>query len=103
MLNRICRICDIDEKSLRCAYDLLSEGQKEYLEKIIPKKRKQSLAVRSLLMIMLNEYYPNISLTYLEFNDIGKPFLRNSNLHISFTHSGDFVGCAISNNPVAAS
>lgn len=95
-----CPISEISEKDINRVQSLLSDSQREYILKISEKKRIQSLAVRALLMLMLEKYYPSVSVSDLSFCDGGKPFLKDSKLFISLTHSGDMVGCAISHRKV---
>ena len=92
------RITDFDDSKLEITLSLLSENQKSYINRLVPHKMKQSICVRALLKTLLSEY--KIPLSSLEFDKNGKPILVDSNLYISFTHSNEYVGCAISDCPV---
>ncbi len=100
MYYTFCPISEISEKDIKRAQTVLSASQLEYISKINEKKRDQSLAVRALLMLMLEKHYPNASISELNLKKNGKPYLMGKELFISLTHSGDFVGCALSPRPV---
>ena len=63
-------------------------------------KKTQSLAVRTLLSQLLKELDFNVSVKNLSADSNGKPYLVNTNMYISLTHSNEYVGCAVSDKPV---
>lgn len=97
---KFCKISELQDEKMNLAYELLSAEQREYIDRINPLKRNQSLAVRTLLFNMLEEFYPYISLSKLSFKESGVPFLCGESLYVSLTHSGDLVGCAIGASPI---
>lgn len=100
MYFTLCPISEISEENIDRVKTLLSGAQQDYLIKINEKKRVQSLAVRALLMLMLEKYYPHLSVSALCVEKSGKPYLEGREVFISLTHSGDFVGCALSERPI---
>ena len=77
----------------------LSPEKRQRLEQLPPEKRLQSLfgdaLARQMLSEMLGIAPQNISFTYAKN---GKPLMDGA--YFSISHSGDLVGCAVSERPV---
>ena len=96
-------ICSVDmfvETELNNVFELLSKEQKAYIGSLNEEKRNQSLAARALLMKIASEHFDEFSLEYFCTYENGKPYLQNSSCEVSLTHSGEFVGCAVSDTVV---
>ena len=93
-------ISDFSDGELQSTYTALSDRQKEYLDSLNSTKRKQSLCARALLARILNYYNIPVCLSSLNSKNNGKPYLIGSRLFVSFTHSNQYVGCAISDASV---
>lgn len=101
MLNyKFCKISEIEDADINKTLKLLSKSQFDYIQSLNEIKQKQSIAVRALLHRILTDCFNGLSVSSLNIDANGKPYLENSNLYISLTHSGDYVGCAVSNNTV---
>lgn len=101
MFYKVCKIDEISEFEISKILMLLSSEQQEYIMNKPHAKRRQSLTARVLLYKLIQEYYPDIDLSNLTFNERGKPsIVDNDNLYLSITHSNDMVGCAISEKPI---
>ena len=97
---RFAKVSDISRESIEKTLSLLSFEQKEYIRSLSDKKRVQSIGVRVLLNLLLEEFFCDTQVSSLSAEQSGRPILSGSNLYISFTHSGEYVGSAISNTPV---
>ena len=94
------KFSEFSESDLALTYNLLSKEQQEYINGLNPLKKDQSLAVRCLLSFLLKEMNLAVSIENLSATNSGKPFLSDSNIFISLTHSKEYVGCAVSDKPV---
>ena len=98
----IANINDFADSELEIALSRIPKNQREYINK---KKqnvlRKQSIVARILIKNLLTEFYEVSDGYAIEFDSNGKPYYLNSyDLHISLSHSGDFVSAVVSNKPV---
>lgn len=101
MVFNICRVDEISTEEISNLEKELSKEQLNYISNKPSAKRRQSLTARVLLYKLIQEYYPDIDLSNLTFNERGKPsIVDNDNLYLSITHSNDMVGCAISEKPI---
>ena len=97
---RFSKASDITKINIENTLDLLSNEQKKYIASLSDKKRVQSICVRSLLYILLDEFFTSAIISSLYQTPSGKPMLDDTNLYVSFTHSEEYVGCALSDRPV---
>lgn len=97
---KIINVSDLSEDDIRNTFDLLSKEQLDYIGTLCEKRRIQSVAVRTALHLLINEYKLNISVSSLAFNKSNKPYFIGSNLHLSFSHSDEYVACAVADAPV---
>lgn len=97
---KFCKLSDFTDAEIESTFKLLSSEQKGYINSLTPSKQKQSLCARALLNLLICEHFKNIDLSWLMFDNSSKPYLENSDLFISLTHSEDYVGCAVSDYPV---
>ena len=101
MVYRICKIDDVSELEISQVLIHLSREQRKYIDNKPYAKRRQSLTARVLLYKLLQEYYPGVEFSRLVSNESGRPIISNNeSIYLSLTHSGDMVGCAISEKPV---
>jgi len=77
---------------LETVFPLKDEETEQYLKISNLERKKEWLTVRILFAELLQK---RIEISYTEHN---KPFIVNSNLNISISHSHDFVAVIISNN-----
>ena len=94
------KISDFSDADLERIYNLLSKEQRLYIDSLNITKKRQSLSVRSLLQTVLLEIDADTTISSLCSKNSGKPYLCDSDLYISLTHSRDYVGCAVSNRTV---
>ncbi len=59
-------------------------------------KRKKEWICSRLILKQLLGHYPDI-----EYTSNGKPFLKNNSLHISISHTNNFVAVSLSDSPTA--
>ena len=97
---KFCKLSDFSSIEINKTYALLSGQQQSYINSLTETKRQQSICVRTLLNLMLLEHFEDLDVSKLSSDENSKPFLPDNSLHISFTHSDNCVGCAISNKPV---
>ena len=60
---------------------------------------KNHILARVVLFNAMRKYDPDIS-QKICYNENGKPFFENSNIHFSISHSHDFVACGISDQQI---
>ncbi len=96
-------ILDISEDKLNKLYSLTDSKKISKVKKFINKKDKirtliGEILIRTIITEDLGIRNDNIS---FEKNPYGKPYLKNyPNFNFNISHSGDFVVCAIDNNPI---
>jgi phosphopantetheinyl transferase (holo-ACP synthase) len=71
------------------------EREREILTTLSPRKKSEWLATRELLF-RIGKFPERIECIY---DDFGKPFLKDSDKHISVSHSGSWAAAAISDMP----
>lgn len=95
-------INSLSEEQTKKCLSLMTEQRKEYLERLSNKKRKQQTVaaewlakttVAGLLSLKTEDII-------IERDKKGKPFVKDSDIHISISHSGDFVALAVDAKPV---
>lgn len=100
MIYRYLNISDLDIEKIR---PLVSKERIERSEKYKHEIDKlRSIAVEYLLNETLKEYDESISTpVVLTYDEQGKPhlFTDNGEVYVSLTHSGDYVGCMVSDRP----
>ena len=88
-----------DENLFAAAYWAVSPERRQKTDRYrMPKDRQLSLGAELLLRYALQGF--GISEYHLEYNDLGKPFLRDSNISVSISHSGTYVLCAAADRAV---
>lgn len=97
---KFCKLSDISQDDIEVTLKLLNSQQSDYINSLVESKRKQSIAVRTVLNLMLCECFKNSDVSLLKFDNNSKPILYGTNLSVSLTHSGEYVGCAVSEKPV---
>ena len=94
---------ETEEKNIRLLRESVSDKRCCKADKYLRKEDMlRSLVGECLCRAMIAESF-NLSHNSLEFSasDLGKPFLSEcSSIHFNITHSGNWVGCAVSNAPV---
>lgn len=90
---------DISQEEYNAAYNRLSPSRKAHVDKMKKTQDKiRSLAASILIEKLLKENnYKNYQLLN---GDNGKPYLENSDLFVSISHSDEGVVCAISETAV---
>ncbi|MBQ7340929.1 MAG: 4'-phosphopantetheinyl transferase superfamily protein [Oscillospiraceae bacterium] len=95
--------CDVGRfsaEALERIYTNLSPSRKEHIDRLRrPEDKTRSLAAEGLLQTLLREHY-GITNAKLHRASNGRPYLANSHLHISLSHSDQMVACAVSEDPV---
>lgn len=81
--------------------DILSQEEREYLSGFSNEKRKaEFLTARHLFWKLVNEFGWDSDSITLKKEDLGKPYVESGSgkKFVSFSHSNDFVVCAISDS-----
>jgi 4'-phosphopantetheinyl transferase len=97
------KILDISEENLDKLCLLIDSEKKCKIKKIINKKDKISTLIGEIVIRTLIIEKLRISNKYIKLNknQYGKPYLKDyPNFNFNISHSGDFVVCAIDNNPI---
>lgn len=86
------------EKSL----SLMSSERLSQIKKITHKKTRENSVLAELLCKQLVAEYSGALLENITIKrtENGKPYLKGKDLHISISHSGDFVAAAVCKTPV---
>lgn len=68
---------------------------------VTPEKALQSLGAELLLCCAMQQEYDikEFPLSY-KFNEKGKPYFEGNQIYFSLSHSGRYVACAVSNEPI---
>jgi len=93
------KITDITDEQYKAVYSALSPSRKAHIDKM----KKEDARKRSLMATyLLNEllFKKGMRKFKIETDENGKPFLKDSNLFISISHSYDLVACAVSEKPI---
>ncbi len=83
-------------------YSLMSKSKKERVDRFrFVEDKKRTVAGEMLARKMISEYC-GVSPEAIAFEvaENGKPYAKGLNVHFNISHSGDFVVCAVDNNPV---
>lgn len=92
------KITNVTQQEFEEIYRGLSPSRKAHIDRLkMQEDRQRSLLAAKLVGALLATQ--NVVAT-LETDAEGKPYLKSSSLHISITHSGEGVACAISQEPV---
>ena len=92
------KITNVTQQEFEEIYRGLSPSRKAHIDRLkMQEDRQRSLLAAKLVGALLATQ--NVVAT-LETDAEGKPYLKGSSLHISITHSGEGVACAISQEPV---
>ena len=93
---------NIREASWEWDMSPLSDYKKERLSQIKNiRKWKQSAATERLLIAALQDHDPQLELPLrFALGVNGKPLLKTKNLHCSFSHSGEWAACAVSDREI---
>lgn len=100
MYLQIIKISDITYSEYEKTYALLSAEEQERIDR--KKKaadKKCSLAAFFLLNRMLKEYY-GIDKVDISRTQTGKPYLLDSNIYFSISHSGEYVAVATNESEI---
>lgn len=88
------------ERSLREAYVSLSPSRKAHIDRLRQQEdKRRSLTAELLVQNLLQQHY-GITSAVVHRKPNGQPYLEGCNLHISISHSGLMVACAVSEGPV---
>lgn len=95
-----CNIKDFSDEEYEISYKNLSPTRKKRIDRLkLADDKKRSVAADILVKkILVNEYNKNDVL--LENYENGQPYLKNSGLFVSISHSKDMVVCAVDKNPI---
>ena len=96
MLNwLIGKISDIEDEEYNIIYSSLSDSRKLHIDK---KKKEEAKRCSLLATFLLNKLLLEAGQPHamVETDSCGKPYLKNSELFISISHSGDSVVAALS-------
>ncbi|MDT2660514.1 4'-phosphopantetheinyl transferase superfamily protein [Enterococcus hulanensis] len=81
---------------------LVTEEKKEYISKINPRQRKIQVFYSDVFIkyLMLKKYNLGISEIKIFQDPFGKPYLYQGQYQFNISHSGKYLICGISKNPV---
>ncbi len=99
----VIRILDISEEKLDYLCLLIDSEKKCKIEKFVNKKDKIRTLIGEILIRTIIVERLNISNKYIRFNknQYGKPCLEGyPNFNFNISHSGEYVICAIDDNPI---
>ena len=96
---KIGKITDISEEEYSKIYLSLSNSRKSHIDKMQKEEAKKSSLLATHLVNQLLEK-SNIKNVLLQTDADRKPYLENSDLFVSISHSGEFVACAIDDKPI---
>ena len=95
-----CDTADFTKEALQQAYAHLSSSRKEHIDRLRqPEDRARSLAAELLVQRLLQEQYA-VTGAVLHRRVNGQPCLSGCDLHVSISHCGRTVACALSREPV---
>lgn len=88
-------ICDINDFDISDGYELLTEERKNKLNDYKRIDDKKRVLVSGLLL----KYILQDKICDLKYNEYGKPYIEDSNLHFNISHSGHYciIGVSTSN------
>ncbi len=87
---------DFDDKFME---EIKDAERKVFLSDKLLRGNRHSLCGRVLLGYILKKYYGIDSFSY-RYGEGGKPYLENSDIYFSISHSGNYVVCCISEKEI---
>lgn len=102
MRFEIRRVSAADDAFLRAAYDLADADRRERIRSLRREEaQRQCLCAEGFLRELLSQV-TQLAPSELRFatDAHGKPILTNAPVHFNLSHSGDFVLCAVDDQPV---
>lgn len=78
----------------------LSSSRKVRIDRLRRQEDRQRSLAAELLVYQLLEQHWGITTAKLHCKDNGQPYLSGCDLHVSISHSDDWVACAVSRDPV---
>lgn len=95
-----CKTTDFSKAQLQQLYLRLSPSRKARIDRLRREEDKhRSLAAEQLVYQLLETHY-GISSVKLHCKDNGQPYLPDCGLHVSISHCGEALACAVSEAPV---
>lgn len=95
-----CKTTDFSKAELQQQYLRLSPSRKVRIDGFRREEDKlRSLAAELLIYRLLETHY-GISFVKLHCKDNGQPYLSDCQLHVSISHCGETLACAVSEAPV---
>lgn len=95
--------CDtgrFSDEALHKAYASLSPSRKTHIDRLRQQEdQRRSLAAELLVQSTLQQHY-GITRACVHRKPNGQPYLEGCDLHISISHSGSMVACAVSERPI---
>ena len=92
----------LDEQQLRQAYALMSEERRLRCDKMRSEQDRRACICADMLIRRLAERHLGLSAEKVELcaDEKGKPYIKDADCHISISHSGNLVLCALSPCPI---
>ena len=102
MIYKVLDISSFTEDDYNLAYNRQSEERRKKIDRYKhPEDKRRSVFAYTLMLDMLSEFTgKDTSLFEFEICENGKPCLKNFPAHFNISHSGNFVACAVSSEPV---
>lgn len=99
---KVVRTSDYTSQDLERIYHTMSVSRRNHIDKLKLKQDKIRSLVGELLARELVSDFSRIpeNDVSIDIGSNGKPFVAEQNVHLNISHSGDFVACVVSNNPV---
>lgn len=95
-----CKTTDFSKTQLQQLYLRLSPSRKARIDRLRREEDKlRSLAAELLVYRLLENHY-GITSAKLHCKDNGQPYLPDCGLHVSISHCGEALACAVSETPV---
>ena len=94
------KVTDFTAEALQQVYLRLSPTRKVRIDRLRRQEdRERSLAAECLVYQLLEKEF-GVTDAKLHSSQNGAPYLTGCNLHVSISHSDDWVACAVSDGPV---
>ena len=92
----------LHEQQLRQAYALMSEERRLRCDKMRSEQDRRACICADMLIRRLAERHLGLSAESIELcaDEKGKPYIKDADCHISISHSGNLVLCALSPCPI---
>ena len=102
MKQYLIKISSVSDEELNKCLSLMTDERKKYINSVSnPKRRLESIAGEWLMKKAAADY---LSLPaekiIIDRTEKGKPFIKGEKVHVSLSHSGDYVAAAIDKSPV---